>query len=131
MLSCTKKGDQGTQGPAGTNGNANVTAYHFSISPQDWTTQGTAGINSIKSVKLPFAELDSTMLESGSVNVYFFENNYYQNLPVNWSYIGSTTIYFNYQYTLDTLLIHAHFSNYSGSGFPQNFYFKTVFVKGN
>ncbi len=137
ITSCTKKGDPGETGPAGsngtngTNGNANVTAYHLTFTPQDWTTLGVAGINSYKIIKIPFAELDSNMIEKGSINVYSYENNYYQILPFDWSYFGNTTIHFNYLYSLDTLLIRANYSNSSGSAFPQNFYFKTVFIKGN
>lgn len=133
MSACTKQGDPGAQGPAGLSGddgNANVFTHHFSIAPQDWLSQGTPGVNSIRYVKLPFSELDSQMVSSGVVNVYYFENNYYKSLPVSWNYV-STALNFNFQYTIDTLMITAYYSNNSASGIPQSFSFKSVFVDGN
>lgn len=133
MSSCTKQGEPGAQGPvgiSGNDGNANVYTHHFSIAPQDWLSQGVPGINSIRYVKLPFSELESQMVSNGAINVYHFENNYYKSLPTSWNYF-STNLNFNFQYTIDTLMITAYFSNNSAIGIPQSFNFKSVFVDGN
>lgn len=65
-------GATGPQGPAGADGNANVRNFDFSISPGDWSEQGTAGDPGyFLSADLSLPELNTDILTRGMILVYF------------------------------------------------------------
>jgi len=131
ISSCSKKGDPGSNGPMGLNGNANVISRIVTISPAACQSYGQAGVNAYKEIKLSYAELDSQTAFNGATQVYLLDNDFFKPLPTNWFYIGSTTLLFEYQYKLETILLRSQFSNFSATAIPADFTFKIVFMNGN
>lgn len=81
ITSCVKQGPAGPQGPAGANGSANVTVQTYTITTNEWVSNGNGGWN----VNLA-SLIDPTQ---GAVSILFSDDNAAQwiGLP----YVGNVT----------------------------------------
>lgn len=79
LISASCEGE-GTEGPAGPAGNANVKSYTISVEPGDWTEMGTPGNANHMYTALvdTFSVLDEAIATGGMVLVYRINVNLFQ-----------------------------------------------------
>ena len=107
LITSCKKGDTGPAGPAGTNGNANVTSGTITIPPSAWAWDAT---NSMNYVNMNGTSITSDIVSKGAVMVYISTDN------ATWSALpctiwGNPSVSLTFSYSLNKVQIQASNTN--------------------
>ena len=130
--SCAKDGETGPTGPQGPQGNANVQSFSFTVSPGQWSSDGTAGVDYEKYIDLPVPSITQSILTYGAVLVYLTDGanpSFNGQLPI--SYPGNPSINFFPSASLATATIELMLGNFQVPNITGNYSFKVVVIDGN
>jgi hypothetical protein len=130
ISSCAKDGDTGPTGATGADGNANVKAISFSVSPGSWNTAGSSGqVGHIKYYEKNISEITQDIIDNGMVITYLVDNGYDIMLPLT-LFAGNYDINFTAGAKVGTLEIDVAFSDLSTPNIVGTSNFKAVIVDG-
>jgi hypothetical protein len=121
LPSCEK--EEGPQGPAGANGNANVKTSIF-------TGVGWTAVGNIYYCILSDSNITQEIVDNGFVNVYIQDANAWEALPYSWPISPAVSTINVFQYSLGQVQIDQIRSDLSAYPNPGPTTFKVVCVEG-
>ena len=129
--SCAKDGETGPAGPQGAQGNANVHSFNFTVTPGQWQTQGSAGLDYKKYIDLTVPSITMNIIGYGAVLIYLTDGadpSFLGQLPIN--YPGPTTLNFIPKASIGIATVDCFRGDYQPVNISGNYFFKVVVIEG-
>lgn len=131
ISSCSKDGDPGATGPQGATGNANVKSQVYTVSPGQWQSLGTAGVDYEKYISFIYTDITSSVINSGAVLVYLVgTDGSIAQIPLSFP-SGGNTVNFVPSAMENEAMVELFLGNYQVPNVTVNYSFKVVAIDGS